>query len=395
MLNYSSIVVPILYIAQIPFGLIILFIMMSLCFTPIVSAILCSICFLKCSLLGRIRIKIYNKVPFYMHIFNFTKSIKLILVTTTNHSNHPLVSIILCTYNGEAYLDTQLESIFKQTYPNIEIIAIDDCSIDKTFDILSNYTEKHKNLKIFRNTTNIGYIQNFEKAMLMSNGHFIAPCDQDDVWDINKIKIMVENIDNYSMIYCNSELVDANLNTLHKTISDIKNSRTYENGLPFVIANCVSGHALLMKKELLHFAIPFPNHIIYDHWLAYIASIHSGVKYIDDVLVKYRNHDKNTIGAVQMRKKKRKNICAKWKEKKELIKIRREKVKLFYNTCSAERMEKKVLFDLMMSYQSFSLKNNIKRVQIFLKHRKQLLAIKKRSALRKWFFCFKMFFKIK
>lgn len=312
------------------------------------------------------------------------------------HSDFPLVSIIIGTYNGELYLSAQLDSIFQQTYPNIEVIAIDDCSTDNTISILHKYEAQHKNLQIIQNTTNIGYIKNFEKGISLSKGIFIAPCDQDDVWENNKIAVMVKNIGKYNMVYCNSELVDANLNSLHKKMSDIKNSGTYNSCLPFIIANCVPGHATLMTRNLFNLAMPFPDYIIHDHWLAYVASLHGGVKYIDQVLVKYRNHSNNAIGAVRMKKNKRKNICARFKEKKEQLKIIRKKIELFYNTSSiTNNPEKKILFDLMMSYKSFSLKNNIKRVQLFLKHRKQLLAIKKRSALRKWFFCYKMFFKIK
>jgi glycosyltransferase involved in cell wall biosynthesis len=308
----------------------------------------------------------------------------------------PLVSIVLCTYNGESYLCAQLDSIFQQTYSNIEVIAIDDCSKDNTVNILYQYAAQHKSLQIIQNTTNIGYIKNFEKVMALCKGDFIAPCDQDDVWENNKIALMVNNIGQYNMAYCNSELVDAHLNSLHQKMSDIKNSATYNSCLPFIIANCVPGHATLMTRNLFNLATPFPDYIIHDHWLAYVASLHGGVKYIDQVLVKYRNHDNNAIGAVRIKRNKRKNIFTKLKEKKDQLKIIRKKIESFYNTCSAANSpEKEILFDLMMSYKNFSLKNNIKRVQLFLKHRKQLLAIKKRSALRKWFFCYKMFFKIK
>lgn len=312
-----------------------------------------------------------------------------------NDFSSSLVSIVICTYNGKLYLETQLKSIINQTYPNIEIIAIDDCSTDNTIDILNAYAIQYKNLKIIQNTTNIGYIKNFEKGISLSKGHFIAPCDQDDVWESNKIELMMAAIENYCMIYCDSELVDAHLNSLHRKISDLKNSKSYNNCLPFIIANCVSGHALLMKRELFNLSIPFPDYIIYDHWLAYVATLHGGVKYISDVLVKYRNHAGNTIGAVRMKKKKRKSLSKKLKEKKQQIAIARKKIEVFYNICPRNKPEKEILYNLMISYKSFSLKNNIKRVGIFLKYRNQLLAIKKRSGFRKWLFCFKMFFKIK
>lgn len=311
-----------------------------------------------------------------------------------NNTKIPLVSIVLCTYNGALHLSAQLDSIIAQTYPNIEIIAIDDCSTDNTVDILHQYAERYKNFKIIQNNTNIGYVKNFEKGMVLCKGNFMALCDQDDVWEHNKIAAMMENIGDYNLVYCNSELVDANLNSLHKKMSDIKNLATYNNALPFVIGNCVPGHAILMTRALLNLAAPFPNYIIHDHWLAYIASLYGGVKYINTVLVKHRNHTNNAVGAVHLKRKKGTSFYTRFNEKRKRREIVCKKIELFYAACNvADSPEKEVLYNLMISYKSFSLKNNIKRMRLFLKYRGQLLAIKKRSAFRKWIFCYKMFFK--
>jgi len=129
------------------------------------------------------------------------------------------VSIVICTYNGEAYLASQLDSIFQQTYPHIEIIAVDDCSTDNTINILNQYAQQYKHMKLIQNEQNLGYIKNFEKGMSLCQGSFIAPCDQDDVWVPTKISIMIENIGTYNLAYCNSELVDAHLNSLHRKMS--------------------------------------------------------------------------------------------------------------------------------------------------------------------------------
>ena len=72
--------------------------------------------------------------------------------------NEFLVSIVLCTYNGEKYLDEQLSSIINQTYKNIEIIICDDCSTDNTINILEKY--KHlNNFHIFQNQENLDLIK--------------------------------------------------------------------------------------------------------------------------------------------------------------------------------------------------------------------------------------------
>src|ERR1700739_3468336 len=112
-----------------------------------------------------------------------------------------LVSIALCTYNGEAYIKEQLDSLIDQTYPNCEIIIVDDCSKDGTVGVLKQYADKYPQIKLHINSENLGYTKNFEKAIRLCNGEYIALCDQDDTWDKNKISILIDQIGNNILIY--------------------------------------------------------------------------------------------------------------------------------------------------------------------------------------------------
>ena len=77
----------------------------------------------------------------------------------------PLISIVLATYNGEVFLTQQLDSLFSQTYLNIEIIAIDDGSSDNTVKILREYAARHVNMKVFLNEKNLGLHKNFRQRL--------------------------------------------------------------------------------------------------------------------------------------------------------------------------------------------------------------------------------------
>ena len=101
--------------------------------------------------------------------------------TYTSDSAEPLISVALCTYNGERYLREQLNSLFSQTYSNMEIVAVDDASTDRTVDLLREYERRDARLRVVVNTRNIGFIRNFERAISLCNGVLIAPCDPDDV----------------------------------------------------------------------------------------------------------------------------------------------------------------------------------------------------------------------
>ena len=85
----------------------------------------------------------------------------------------PLVSIAIATYNGERFLRKQLDSIYAQSFNNIEVIACDDCSIDSTVSILEEYSVMY-GLRYYQNNRNLGYVKNFEKLMELCAGEFIA-----------------------------------------------------------------------------------------------------------------------------------------------------------------------------------------------------------------------------
>ncbi|MDP3467600.1 MAG: glycosyltransferase family 2 protein [Daejeonella sp.] len=207
-------------------------------------------------------------------------------------NDHALVSIALCTYNGEAYLREQLDSIVNQSYSPIEVIAVDDYSSDNTLNILKEYSEKYPSIKLFVNSENLGYIRNFEKALQLCSGDFIALSDQDDIWDLQKIEKQVKAIGNHLLVYHDSEFVDQNGQSLHRKMSDIMNLYRGDQPEAFLFFNCISGHSVLMKKELKDEILPFPNAYFHDWWMGYVATNLGSIDFLVESLVKYRQHQK-------------------------------------------------------------------------------------------------------
>ncbi len=307
--------------------------------------------------------------------------------------HYPLVSVVIATYNGEKFLDKQLESILEQTYPNIEIIIVDDCSTDGTVSLIKQYEESDKRLKVFVNETNLGYVKNFEKGLKLATGEFIAPSDQDDIWMKDKIEVLMNEMGDHEIVYSNSELIDSNGNSLHKKLSDIKRLLSYDDCLTYAIGNTAAGHAMIVTKELVNRCFPFPTMIPHDYWLGFVATCKMPIKFIDIPLVQYRQHTQNVFGAVKVAEGKRKKVKPAKADKLNLI---RERMRLLYEKCPAElKMQKQVYHDLVESYKDFSLPNDFKRMMLFFKHRDKILAFKNKPAFRKWLFCFKMFYKIK
>jgi glycosyltransferase involved in cell wall biosynthesis len=295
----------------------------------------------------------------------------------------PLVSIALCTYNGAKYLRQQMDTLVAQTYSNLEIIAVDDGSSDETVSILEEYTERYKNISIHINETNLGYIRNFEKAIGLCKGEYIALCDQDDIWDPKKISLMMEHIGNHMLIYHDSAFIDDDGNSLNRKLSDIRNCYSGADPRVFLFENCVSGHAMLFRKELMNYADGFKLKIIHDWWLAYAATNVGSIFFLDQALVQYRQHRTTSTDILRQKKHLIKYEGSIEKLEKQLIILR-----LFssypFNKCSdfnnsiLRLMERRI-----HAWFSFSL------FWLMFKNRKVLLYIQRKSALSKFNFILK------
>ncbi len=207
-------------------------------------------------------------------------------------TNYPLVSIAMCTFNGALHLREQLESLLAQDWPRLEIIAIDDASSDETPKILEEFSSRDLRIQFSQNIVNQGYQKNFEEAISRCQGQWIAPCDQDDIWLPNKISaLMAAIVANQSiLVYCDSVLMNARGESMGKYISDQLNCFSTDDPLPYWFRNNASGHAMLFERSLLDQALPFPKILFHDWWLAYVAASIGHVSFLNQSLVRYRQH---------------------------------------------------------------------------------------------------------
>ncbi|HAI84001.1 MAG TPA: glycosyltransferase family 2 protein, partial [Chitinophagaceae bacterium] len=99
----------------------------------------------------------------------------------------PLISVLVITYNGAAYIQRQIDTILQQTYTHIEVVIADDASTDNTVALLHNLYGNLPHVRIIANEQNVGYIKNFENALAYCRGTYICFSDQDDIWLLHKI----------------------------------------------------------------------------------------------------------------------------------------------------------------------------------------------------------------
>jgi glycosyltransferase involved in cell wall biosynthesis len=211
--------------------------------------------------------------------------------------HNKLVSIVMTTYNGERFIQRQLDSIFAQTYTNFELIICDDRSSDNTFKILEENHNKH-GFTLLQNEINLGLVKNFEKVITLAKGDYIVLADQDDIWKKEKVEVLLKSIETHASLFVfsdASELIDENDTIFHHSYYESKNLPDEAiDARVFYLNNPATGCTTLFKKELIQYALPFPNEIKYhDWWLAYVASKYSPVISVKKALIQYRRHDAN------------------------------------------------------------------------------------------------------
>jgi len=298
--------------------------------------------------------------------------------------SNSLVSIAMATYNGAKYIEEQLQSIIHQTYSNLEIVIVDDCSKDNTVEIVEQYQQEYPFIRLYVNEQNSGVTKTFEAAIQECSGEFIAISDQDDIWELNKIEILVNEIGEHDAVYSNSLLVDASGHSLSKSFTTIMNMKTYYSGAPFLLSNSVPGHTILMKQEFVQNILPFPPKMLFDLWIGFCAAGNNGIKFVDKTLVKYRQHETNTIGTRDSKnKKKKESIQAQFKFKLNELKT--------LATAPIKDERTKLILQKMIGH--FHQKWSFKRSAFFFKYYDDILVSKKKPTFRKKLFCMKMFFK--
>ena len=219
-------------------------------------------------------------------------------------SSSPLVSIVLCTYNGEQFLQDQLASLIGQTYPNLEIIVVDDCSTDGTKELLISYASQHDSVKLYFNEHNLGYNKNFEKAISFAKGEYFSICDQDDIWFPEKIQRLMTVIGDNWAVFSNSEFVDWQMKPMGlKLITDNILMDSYKS---ILMENFFTGHTSLLSRKSMLNILPIPELGFYDWWIGFVCLYHKKLIFHDEVLTYYRVHQESVT---QSKKKKKYSIA--------------------------------------------------------------------------------------
>ena len=141
------------------------------------------------------------------------------------------LSVIIPVYNTEEYLRQCLDSVINQTYKNLEIICIDDCSKDATYTILQRLADRDKRITVLKNEENCGIAATRNRGIREGQAEYIAFLDDDDIMPPERLKIGKTYLDDHNevgVVAGNYLIFDENGN---KTVVQEKKFYTHQTGM--------------------------------------------------------------------------------------------------------------------------------------------------------------------
>lgn len=206
------------------------------------------------------------------------------------------VSVIMPVYNASCFLREAIDSVLNQTYTDIELILIDDCSTDNSYDILCEYEQKDDRVRVFKNECNKGvsYTRNF--GVSMAQFDYVALIDSDDLWHEDKLQKQLDIISKYpdtDICYTASAFVNTQGEKLDFVFS-VPEAVEYRELLKQNIISCSS---VLIKHELLK-KYPMAHDGMHEDFAVWLSVLKNGgvARGINEPLLIYRVSSKSKSG---------------------------------------------------------------------------------------------------
>ncbi len=278
----------------------------------------------------------------------------------------------MCTYNGAAFLQQQLDSLVAQTCRPDEVIICDDCSQDQSVEIAQGFAKQHPDIavKVVQNPQNLGYIKNFEKAISLCTQDIIFLCDQDDLWQPNKIENMVAVLDaepsvglvlhDFCWIDERNQPYPGPIDTYGpKKLSaaqlpqEIKDHSINVFMQPYPRAWC--GCMMAYRRNFNDVVLPIFPGKGHDDWILKVLAPITETRFLASTLVHYRMHQQNT----NRRDLERRTLAYLWGRfvKKTILVLKGHTKRGFYRQILTRLSEvkKPVLYEALLSqYRSYA-----------------------------------------
>jgi len=201
------------------------------------------------------------------------------------------ISVCIATYNGEKYIEAQLNSILLQLDLSDEIIISDDSSTDNTINIIETINDSR--IKLFKYNKFRNYVKNFENSLKNSSGKYIFLADQDDIWLPNKVEISLQYLKDFNLVMTDCYYVNSHLEIFNTSF--FENINVKKGFLNNFIKNSFLGCCMAFDRKILEASLPFPSKLnSHDHWICLISEIFGKTMLIPDKCIYFRRHGSNS-----------------------------------------------------------------------------------------------------
>ena len=201
---------------------------------------------------------------------------------------------------AEKLFRAQVQSIRRQTDGDWVCFVSDDCSRPEHFATVEEVIGDDERFVISRSERRLGFYRNFERAlgMVPAGVELVALCDHDDDWHPDKLEALRAGIGSAQLVFSDQRLVDADGRVLSESFWRGRHNN-HTNLTSLMIANTITGSASMFRRDLLDYALPFPDipgWQFHDHWLALVALATGDVAYVDRPLYDYVQHTGAVLG---------------------------------------------------------------------------------------------------
>ncbi len=237
-----------------------------------------------------------------------------------------MISVVLAAYNGEKYIEEQINSILMQLSVIDELLISDDGSVDETISIVHNIMQRDDRVKLLKGPHK-GFVRNFEHAISHCRGDIIFFSDQDDIWLENKVCTIMKCFEQNADISCirhNAIVIDTVGNVLIESYNKFRKSNV--GYIRNIIKNTFTGCCMAMRSDWVNKLLPIPEGIFHDVWLGCLSCYFNKAVVIEDKLIKWRRHENNVTDVANRRK-----LGTIISERKHLYKNLRKKIKALKN----------------------------------------------------------------
>lgn len=222
------------------------------------------------------------------------------------------IAILLATYNGEQYIEKQLDSLMKQTYREWKAYIHDDGSKDKMVEIMKQYTQKYPSyFEIVEGPSTGGACSNFMYLFREVEADYYMCCDQDDFWLPKKIQrtfAAMQKIEDDKnkpcLVHTDLKVVDAGLRIISESMDQFQKLHSCDSTIEhLVVQNTVTGCTMMVNRKLRDMLVKPLNHkclIMHDWWAGMIAAQFGRIVYLDKPTILYRQHGDNSVGAKEL-----------------------------------------------------------------------------------------------